>query len=116
MPCTEAAPAGEHLPLTVLGRAPKPARYVLDARESEARLAPLALLDLLPEEDRPNRVLALCTPEAEQDSLPLLEGALGVRLAGDFVGFQRFSPCVKTEENAHRQGEGRGRSNRALTR
>ena len=113
MPCTEEAPAGEHLPLTVLGRDPKPARYVLDGRESEARLAPLALL---PEEDRPNRVLALCTPEAEQDSLPLLEGALGVRLAGDFVGFQRFSLCVKTEENAHRQGEGRGRSNCALTR
>ena len=115
MPCTDDASAGEHLPLTVLGRDPKPARYVLDGRESEARLAPLALLDQLPEEDRPTRVLALCTPETEQDSLPLLAGALGVRLAGDFVSIQRFLLCVKTEENAHRQGEGRGRSNCALT-
>ena len=68
--------AGEHLLLTSLGTNPKPACYVLEGRTAEAKLAPIALLDLLPEDERPNRVLALCTPEAKQDSWPLLEDAL----------------------------------------
>ena len=40
-------------------------------------MAPLALLDLLPEENRPDRVLALCTPEAKEGSWLLLKEALG---------------------------------------
>ena len=59
----------EHLLLSVLGTYSKPARYTLGGREVEARLAPAALLELLPEENRPDRVLALCTPEAEQKQL-----------------------------------------------
>ena len=67
----------EHLLLTVLGTNPRSARYAFGDREAEEPLAAVALFELLPEEDRPDRVLALCTPEAEQDSLPLLAGALG---------------------------------------
>ena len=69
--------ARKHLLLTVLGRDPKPACYALAERECEASLAPVALYDLLPKEERPGRVVALCTPEARVDSFPLLEEALG---------------------------------------
>ena len=69
-------PAREHVLLTVLGLAPRPARYVLGGREAEARLAPVALLDLLPPADRPGRVVAFCTPEATEQSWPYLEAAL----------------------------------------
>ena len=72
-------PVRTHLLLTVLGRDPTPARYTLGAGEREARLAPIALFDLLPERDRPDRILALCTPEAKRDSWPLLEDALSIR-------------------------------------
>ena len=78
-PGTREGPAREHLLLTVLGRDPSAARYTLGDRESKVRLAPIALYDLLPEEDRPDRILALCTPEARRDSWPLLEDALGTR-------------------------------------
>ena len=70
------APAREHLLLTVLGTNPKPACYTLKGRQAKAQLAPIALLGLLPKVARPVRVLALCTPEAKQDSWPLLEQAL----------------------------------------
>ena len=69
-------PARERLLLTVLGTNPQPARYSLGERRAEAQLAPIALFDLLPEEERPHRVLALCTQEAKSQSLPLLEQAL----------------------------------------
>ncbi len=78
--CGGEAPAHKHVLLTVLGLAPRPARYVLRGdREVEARLAPVALLDLLPPADRPDRVAALCTPEAAEESWPCLEAALGDR-------------------------------------
>ena len=70
----------EHLLLTVLGTNPRPTHYALGDRQSEAPLAAVALFELLLEEDRPDRVLALCTPEAEQASLPLLADALGVQV------------------------------------
>ena len=67
----------KHLLLTVLGTAPKPACYALGDRRAEARLAPVALMELLPPEDRPDHVLALCTAQAMHGSWPLLEQALG---------------------------------------
>ena len=73
------APAREHLLLTVLGKDPKPAQYTLEDRPSKAQLAPIALFDLLPKAKRPDRVLALCTPEAKQESWPLLKRELGDR-------------------------------------
>ena len=77
--CVGNRPVREHLLLTVLGTNPREARYVLCGREIQAKLAPIALLSLLPETERPDRVLALCTPEAKQHSWPLLEDALGGR-------------------------------------
>ena len=68
-----------HMLLTVLGKNSRPARYTLNDREIEATLAPVALLNLLPESARPGLVVALCTPEAECESWPLLEKALNGR-------------------------------------
>ena len=68
-----------HVLLTVLGKEPRTARYTLGDREVEARLAPVALFDLLPEAERPGRILAVCTPEAKRESWPLLERALNGR-------------------------------------
>ena len=73
------ASATTHVLLTVLGKEPKRARYSLRGREVEALLAPVALLDLMPEEERPGRILAVCTPEAKRESWPLLERALNGR-------------------------------------
>ncbi len=73
-------PALEHVLLTVLGKNPKSARYALGDREAEAKLAPVALFNLLWPTKRPDRVLALCcTREAKRDSWPLLYDALGDR-------------------------------------
>ena len=80
----------EHVLLTVLGTNPRSVRYALGDRETEAPLAAVALFELLPEEDRPDRVLALCTPEAKQDSLPLLAGALGDQLAVEAASSSRW--------------------------
>lgn len=63
--------------VTVLGTNPKPARYALDERSVEAVLAPLALVQLLPEDRRPSRVLALCTVQAKKQSWPILQKGLG---------------------------------------
>ncbi len=67
----------EHVLLTVLGTASNDVRYRLGGQEVEAKLAPLALYHLLPSSERPDRIVALCTPEAEQASWPLLETTLG---------------------------------------
>lgn len=75
----------KHLLLTVLGRNSKPARYALGPRRIEARLAPVALMNLLPRDERPDRVLALCTAEAKSDSWPLLEQALGAECSMEAV-------------------------------
>lgn len=68
--------ARERLLLTVLGTNPQAAVYSLEGRQAEARLAPAALFDLLPETEKPRCALALCTPEAKRESLPLLEQEL----------------------------------------
>lgn len=78
-PIPDAAIAPAHMLLTVLGTDPKPARYTLEGREAEAQLAPIALLDLLPKAERPDTLLAICTPEAERNSWPLLKQALNGR-------------------------------------
>jgi CRISPR-associated DxTHG motif protein len=66
----------EHLLITVLGMPPMSARYSWDGQVGDAMFAPVALLDLLPAIDRPDRVLAVCTPEAEAGTFPRLEEAL----------------------------------------
>ena len=68
----------EHLLLTVLGTKEIWTRYSLDGRvtKEKAPLAPIALLNLLRPEERPNRVMALCTSEAKKATWPRLEEAL----------------------------------------
>lgn len=68
--------SAKHYLLTVLGRDPQKACYALGDRQAEAQLAPLALMTLLPAAGTPDCVVALCTPEARKESLPLLEDAL----------------------------------------
>ena len=77
----EAARTPGHTLLTVLGTRPQEAHYMLDDKEISTRLAPIALFDLLADATCPNRVLALCTAEAERDSWPLLEDALAGQCA-----------------------------------
>ena len=71
--------AGDHVLLTVLGTSPRETRYALGSKTSSARLAPVALLDLLPDSEQPSHILALCTPEAERESWTLLKDALSDR-------------------------------------
>jgi CRISPR-associated DxTHG motif protein len=75
----DAGAVGTHLLLTVLGLTPKLARYTLDGQASRMSLAPCALLELLPPVDRPDRIVALVTPQAETTSLPILRNALDGR-------------------------------------
>lgn len=65
--------------VTVLGTNPREAVYELNAEVRRSRLAPIALLAL---EGKPfQQVIALCTSEAAEESLPLLErGANGVEV------------------------------------
>ena len=79
--CAGDRPVREHLLLTVLGTNPREARYVLEGREVRAKLAPIALLGVLPETERPDRVLALCTPEAKLRSWPLFKEVLDDRVS-----------------------------------
>jgi CRISPR-associated DxTHG motif protein len=61
--------------VSVLGTDPKDAIYELAGRTQRARLAPIALLHL---GDEPvDEVIALCTAEAADKSLPLLEEGAG---------------------------------------
>ena len=66
----------EHLLITVLGTRLKEATYLLGNRPGTARVAPVALFNLLPQDERPDRVLALCTELAKAESLPYLKAEL----------------------------------------
>ena len=62
--------------LTILGLDPKPAEYEFAGNHQTTTLAPAALFDLLPTENRPTVVVALCTEQARSKTLPELEAAL----------------------------------------
>jgi hypothetical protein len=62
--------------VTVLGTKPRRACYTFDGRMQRATLAPVALTKLLPEVTRPERILALCTASAREESLPALRQEL----------------------------------------
>ena len=82
-PSAGMADVRDHVLLTVLGTNTRSAHYTLDGRDTEAHIAPVALFELLPDRERPNRVLALCTAEAKQASWPLLERALAGRCGAE---------------------------------
>lgn len=68
----------DHVLLTGLGTSHEEATYSLgDGTPRVAQFAPVALLDMLPSSERPRRVVALCTAEAESRSFPMLVDALG---------------------------------------
>lgn len=62
--------------LTILGVDPRDAEYSLNERRFPARLAPIALFELLPPEKRPQVVIAFCTEESRSRTFPELEKAL----------------------------------------
>lgn len=66
----------EHIMLTSLGTNPTAATYGLNGRQRSSTVAPAALYYLLPEEQRPGRIIVLCTEQAKQVSLPALREAL----------------------------------------
>jgi CRISPR-associated DxTHG motif protein len=70
-----------HVLVTVLGKNARETTYLLNDRESTACLAPIALFDLLPDTDKPDLVLALCTEEAKHHTFPILDAALRHRVA-----------------------------------
>ncbi len=75
--------------VTVLGISTNRARYTLGGQTVETVLAPLALVKLLAPEQRPGRILALCTMEAKERSWPLLESGLdgsGIELTSAAIG------------------------------
>ncbi|NOZ85859.1 MAG: CRISPR-associated DxTHG motif protein [Deltaproteobacteria bacterium] len=69
-------PTSNHVLLTVLGKAPQEAYYSFGGKTSAAKLAPIALLNLLDKPERPDTILAICTPDAKEESYPLLWDAL----------------------------------------
>ena len=83
---------GDHVLLTVLGTNPRETRYVFRSKASAASLAPVALLDLLPDSEQPSHVLALCTPKAERESWTLLKDALGDRYQTTLVSIPADVP------------------------
>ena len=61
---------GDSILLTALGTVAKPCVYGLGNKSTTQRLAPLALLELLTE--KPQRLIAVVTPEATATTLPFL--------------------------------------------
>lgn len=67
-----------HLLLTSLGILAKNASYELDGRKYNAELAPLALYHLLPEKERFEKAVVLCTDRAKEITLPILVAKLPI--------------------------------------
>ena len=61
----------EHILLTALGAQARDCTYSFNGQQLNARLSPVALMRLLPEEKRPHRVIALCTGDAREKTFPV---------------------------------------------
>lgn len=66
----------QHILLTVLGTKADKTCYALNGKHVQARLAPLALFELLPDTDLPDHVYALCTSQAREIAFPVLQEGL----------------------------------------
>jgi len=86
----------QHILLTALGREQRNTVYELHGSTVEEPLAPLALLRLLPQDARPNRVLALCTDGAKQATWETF--ANGVRRTLDMEAERLDIPDGKTAD------------------
>jgi CRISPR-associated DxTHG motif protein len=79
--------------VTVLGLNPRETEYVLDGHSCRASLAPIAITSLY---DGIDEVVALCTREAEKETLPLLRVGLG---SGSAVRIEsKIIPEVRTQQ------------------
>ena len=68
-------PNEQHILLTSLGRHAIETEYKWQGdRKITASLTPLALVQFLKAEKRPNRVVTLVTEAAEQDNTPFVQG------------------------------------------
>ena len=67
-----------HLLLTSLGILAKNATYELDGRRYDSELAPLALYHLLPEKERFEKAIVLCTEKAKATTFPILKAKLPI--------------------------------------
>ncbi len=72
-----------HLLLTGLGDRAQSTLYALDEKTARAELAPLALMQLLEEADRPTQVLAMVTQRAREKTWPLFCTGVQERLGFD---------------------------------
>ena len=75
--CLPEESSREHLLLTVIGTKHESTHYRFKGKETESRFAPIALYNLLAQSDRPDRIIAVCTPQAESDSWPSFKSDLG---------------------------------------
>ncbi|NUM36379.1 MAG: TIGR02221 family CRISPR-associated protein [Candidatus Brocadiae bacterium] len=62
----------KHILLTALGMNPRAVVYCMGEKTKEAQISTIALLSLLPEEERPDEIIALCTQEAK-NTFPILQ-------------------------------------------
>lgn len=62
----------KHILLTALGTNPRAAVYCIAEKTKEAQISTIALLSLLPEGERPDEIIALCTQEAK-NTFPILQ-------------------------------------------
>lgn len=68
----------EHILLTALGTRADDAYYSLNEVIGNGRLSPIALMQILPPEKRPHRIIALCTKGALKTTFPVLESGVSV--------------------------------------
>lgn len=68
----------KHILLTALGIRADEALYSLNGSTCRANLSPIALMHLLPQEEKPHEIIALCTAKALEETLPILENAVDV--------------------------------------
>ncbi|RMG32276.1 MAG: TIGR02221 family CRISPR-associated protein, partial [Planctomycetota bacterium] len=69
-PPARSADTPEHILLTALGTQARESTYARAGRTAAARFAPVALIELLPEEQRPTRVLTIVTEGARTTAWP----------------------------------------------
>ena len=66
----------EHLLLTALGTQSNETTYTLNGKVAASSLSPIALMQLLPNGQRPDRIIALCTTAARQKTLAILRNGV----------------------------------------
>lgn len=89
-----------HLLLTSLGILAKNATYELDGRKYSSELAPLALYHLLPEKERFEKAVVLCTDKAKEITFPILEAKLPIEC--NVVGIPDGESKIDLQEIIHR--------------